>query len=196
MCLRTCLYHAPKHVVMAVVLLAGMNLGGCRKVDRIEHEMSRGDQLGTIGLALSQYIERHDRLPPLLEYDEDGRVIGNWRTLLASEFEREPGSWIVDNGAPTYFRTRPADVYDATTVMMAAYGDGREFRDPRTDSGKELWVVAVQPSDAVEWTGGSQFTLTDVIEQVGRSEDAAGYDLGCLFSDGSVTRVSISRSSD
>ena len=160
-------------ILAVAALIVALMLPAVRTAGPAARRTQCRNNLHNIGLALHNYAEVYDTLPPAYTFDSDGSPLHSWRTLLLPYVDQAPLYATIDLTKPwddpANERAREA-VVDADscpsteaprthTTYLAIVAPGSCFRptEPRSlseitdEHGEALIVVEVDPAQAVHW---------------------------------------------
>jgi prepilin-type processing-associated H-X9-DG protein len=156
-----------------IVLLIALLLPATRSSRSAARRAWCVNNLKQIGLALHNYEEEHNALPPAYTVDAEGRPLHSWRTLILPYLDQEALYQTIDLAKPwndpanararetalSVFRCPGAVGPENTTAYLAIVAPGGCFlpNEPRrlaeiTDgAGETLMVIEVDDANAVPW---------------------------------------------
>lgn len=160
-------------VLGLIVILIAFLLPATRRARPAAHRTQCKNNLKQIALALHNYMDTYHALPPACTFDEDGKPLHSWRTLILPYIEQQelyksidlskpwhdPANATAYKTVPSVFRCPAADLTPNSTAYMAIVTPGGCFQpgEPRllseiTDgTSRTLMVIEVASEHAVHW---------------------------------------------
>jgi len=178
------------------------------------------NNLKQIAVALHNYAERWDGLPPAYTVDADGNKLHSWRTLILPYLDQQSlyekidlsKAWNAPENAGAFetvvsaYRcpSTTSDVADTHTTYMAVVAPGGCFRptqplqfsDIADNHGETLMLIEVEPANAVHWMAPLDANEALVLGIGPESELPHAGGMHGAFVDGSVRYLSVGMSSD
>ncbi|MFN0055694.1 MAG: DUF1559 domain-containing protein [Planctomycetales bacterium] len=165
-----------------------------------------------IGLALRQYVDAYQALPPAYTVDSDGRPLHSWRTLILPYLDQKPLYDSIDLTKPwsdpanaEAFQTR-LDVYrcpsfpgpDTQTIYMAVVaaesclraGEPRFMSDIKDGASMTLMIIEVPVDHAVHWMSPFDADEQLILGLSTDSKTAHAGGLQATLCDGSIRFIS------